>query len=97
MKLVWTEAAATDLEDIVTYIWFDSPPAAKKIRQRVEATALYLRSQPFMGRIGAMAGTREALAHPSYKIVYQVNDETVSILRVVHTSRQWPPADEELG
>ena len=91
MKLVWTTRAKNDLREIVIYIWFDNPDAAKRIRERIETTAAYLKSQPFMGRQGAIAGTREAIAHPSYRIVYRVTEETVFILSVLHTSRQWPP------
>ena len=46
-------------------------------------------------RMGAVAGTREAIPHPSYRIVYQVTGETVFILRIVYTSRQWPPVEDE--
>lgn len=95
MKLVWTTFAKRDLGEIVTYIWFDNPSAAKRVRERIEKTARYLKSQPFMGRIGEVSGTREAFVPPSYRIVYDVTEGTVSILRVVHTSRQWPPADDD--
>jgi len=95
VKLVWTAGARRELREIVSYIWFDDPGAAKRMRNRIETTAAYLKSQPFMGRPGAIAGTREAIPHPSYRIVYQVTDETVSILSVVHTARQWPPARNE--
>lgn len=91
MRLVWTAVAKQDLAEIVSYIWFENPAAARRIRSRIEATAGNLRSQPFSGRPGAIPGTREALPHPSYRIVYEVTDETVSVLRIVHTSRQWPP------
>ncbi|AYC99788.1 translation repressor RelE [Neorhizobium sp. NCHU2750] len=47
---------------------------------------------PFSGRRGAVAGTREIIPHESYRIVYQVDDETVSILMIIHTARLWPPA-----
>lgn len=95
MRLVWTNSAKRDLAEIVSYIWFDSPDAAKGIRHRVEATAIYLTSHPWMGRPGAMADTREAIPHPSYRIVYRVTEQTAFILRIVHTARQWPPVDDE--
>ena len=94
MRLVWTNRAKRDLVEIVSYIWTDNPTAARKIRSRVETLAAYLKSQPFIGRMGAIVGTREAIPHPSYRIVYQVTGETVFILRIVHTSRQWPPVED---
>ncbi len=94
MKLVWTAKAKHELGEIITGIWYDNPAAAKRMRDRIQATATYLKRQPFMGRVGAIGGTREAIPHPSYRVVYQVAHETVSILSVVHTARQWPPVDE---
>ncbi|MBN9243674.1 MAG: type II toxin-antitoxin system RelE/ParE family toxin [Mesorhizobium sp.] len=95
MKSVWTAQAKRELGDIVSYIWVDNPAAAKHVRKRIETTASYLKSQPFMGRQGAIAGTREAIPHPSYRIVYQLTGETVFILSIVHTARQWPPVAED--
>ena len=95
MRLVWTVGARREFADIVVHIWSDDPGAAKRIRSRIENTANYLKSHPFMGRSGAIAGTREAIPHPSYRIVYEVGEDAVFILSVVHTSRQWPPAADE--
>ena len=94
MKLVWTTRAKNDLREIVTRIWHDDPGAAIRMRTRIETTAAYLKLQPWMGRQGAIAGTREAIPHPSYRMVYKVKGETVSILTIVHTSRRWPPGEE---
>ncbi|MEQ1954537.1 type II toxin-antitoxin system RelE/ParE family toxin [Mesorhizobium sp. CN2-181] len=95
MKLVWTAKARHELAEIVSHIWADNPPAANRIRNRIQTSATYLKSQPFMGRPGAIDGTREAISHPSYRIIYQVADEIVSILSVVHTARQWPPGEDD--
>ena len=95
MKLVWTARAKRELGDIIAYIWVDNPAAAKRVRSRIETTAAYLKSQPFMGRPGAVTGTREAIPHPGNRIVYQLTGETVFILSIVHTARQWPPVTED--
>ncbi len=95
MKLVWTSRAKNDLREIVSYIWTDNPTAARKIGKRIETAAGYLGSHPLSGRPGAISGTRETVPHPSYRLVYQVTEETVFILRIVHTSRQWPPVEDE--
>ncbi len=95
MKLIWTHGAKRDLAEIASYIWRDNPAAAKKTRNRIETVAAYLRSQPFAGRPGTIAGTREIVPHPSYRIVYQLTEETVFVLGVIHTARQWPPVEDE--
>lgn len=97
MRLVWTAQARQELGEVVSYIWLEDPGAAKRMRQRIESTAIKLKSQPFMGRPGAIAGMRAAIPHPSYRMVYQVADEAVFILTIVHTARQWPPVDGEGG
>lgn len=95
MKLVWTTSAKLNLGEIVSYIAADNPTAARKIKGRIEGTVAYLARQPFMGRLGAIEGTREAIPHPSYRVVYRVAEDTVFVLAVVHTSRQWPPVTDD--
>lgn len=95
MKLIWTSHAKSNLRDIVSYISQEDPAAARKIKDRIGGVAMYLTRQPFMGRTGAIPGTREAVSHPSYRMVYQVSEEAIFILAVVHTARQWPPVEGE--
>ncbi|AXD16987.1 hypothetical protein IB695_04809 [Escherichia coli] len=40
---------------------------------------------------GKIPGTRELIPHESYRLVYQIDGETVWILTLVHTARLWPP------
>jgi addiction module RelE/StbE family toxin len=95
MRLVWTTGARDNLREIVSYIAADTPAAARKMRGRIEGLVKYLGHQPFMGRPGSIRGTREAIPHPSYRVVYSVTDGVVAILAVVHTARQWPPVTED--
>lgn len=97
MKLIWTTSAKQELREIVLFIGRHDPLAARKMHERIRRTIDYLKAQPFMGRPGGVAGTREAIPHPSYRVVYSVSDETVTIHSVFHTSRKWPPAAEEEG
>lgn len=53
-----------------------------------------LKDFPFMGRRGLIAGTREVIPHESYRVVYQVEGQTISILTIIHTARRWPPNDK---
>lgn len=50
-----------------------------------------LATSPRIGAIGRVAGTRELIPHESYRLVYEISDDEVWILAVVHTARRWPP------
>lgn len=93
MRLIWTRHAKENVKEIVRYIGTDDPAAARRVGDRITKRAAILARKPFMGRTGAVSGTRETIPHPSFRIVYQVTGEAVIIMAVVHTSRQWPPED----
>ncbi len=91
MKVEWTAGAKHDLKEIINYIALTNPQAAQRMNDRFHAAAALLRSSPYAGKLGALSSTREFISHPSYRMLYQIRGETVSILALVHTSRQWPP------
>ncbi|MGE3308094.1 MAG: type II toxin-antitoxin system RelE/ParE family toxin [Rhizobiaceae bacterium] len=95
--MIWTTSAKEELRELVSYIGRHDPLAARRMRDRIRATTDYLKSQPFMGRPGSLPDTREAIPHPSYRIVYGVSDGVITIHAIVHTSRQWPPASDKGG
>ncbi len=53
--------------------------------------AARLAAHPLLGRSGRIPGTRELILHKSYCLVYAIEQETVWLLALVHTARQWPP------
>ena len=94
MKVRWLAAARQDRRDIVAYIRDDNPRAAARMDQLFSDAAARLAEQPKLGRPGKIAGTRELIPHESYRLVYEIEEETVWILALVHTARQWPPVPE---
>ena len=56
--------------------------------------AATLVAHPKLGRPGIISGTHELIPHESYRLVYEITQETVWILALVHTARQWPPVRE---
>ena len=60
--------------------------------ERFEAAVGRLAEHPLMGRPGQIPGTRELIPHESYRLIYEVQADTVWILPLVHTARLWPPA-----
>ena len=90
LRLEWTDEAADDLQRIVDYISHYDLDAALKLRHRVMACAERLTDFPYMFTRGRVPGTREALAHPNYILVYRVEADAVEILSVLHARQQYP-------
>jgi toxin ParE1/3/4 len=88
--LVWRAEARADVAKIVRYIAKRNPPAARRLRQRIEQSVLPLVDHPDLFRPGRVPGTRELVAHPNYIVIYRVTDEAIEIVDVVHARRQYP-------
>ena len=90
MKVVWTSQALQDRVDILEYISEDNPLAAVRLDEFFSDSAKRLAAHPKLGRAGKIPGTREVIAHESYRLIYEINGDIVWMLALVHTSRQWP-------
>ena len=92
MELEFSEAALTDLLEIMTYIAEDNPVAAAMVDSTIHRQIAMLAEQPGIGRRGRMKGTKElVLAGLTYVVPYKVKRGVgVTILRVLHTARNWP-------
>lgn len=90
MKLVWSDPAVYDLEDIREYIAIDSDQnAARFIAQIIEA-AERLEAFPEFGRHVPEAQDEPAVREiifRKYRIIYRLERERVLILAVMHGSR----------
>ena len=95
MKIIWTPEAEQDRADVREYIAADNPRAAVRMDQLFSDVAAKLANFPMLGRAGQIPGTRELIPHESYRVVYQIEGETVWVLALVHTARQWPPVRED--
>jgi toxin ParE1/3/4 len=91
LNLIWRETARQDVRDIVTFIAEQNVHAALDLKARIEAAAERLIHHPYMFRTGRMPGTREALVHPNYVLVYCVGADAVEVVGVFHSRRQYPP------
>ena len=91
MTVRWTPAAVQDRVDIFDHIASGSLRAAARMDQLFSDAAASLSEFPLRGRTGAVAGTRELIPHESYRLVYEVEADTVWIMALVHTARLWPP------
>lgn len=91
MNVVWTPEAQQDREDIWDYIVENNPRAAAQMDELFSGTAAKLARYPQLGKSGKIPGTRELIPHENYRLVYEIEHETVWILALIHTARRWPP------
>lgn len=91
MIVRWIATANQDRADIIDYIAVDNPRAALKLDQLFSDAAAKLADFPMLGRAGKIPGTRELFPHEHYRLIYEVSDDTVWVLALVHTARLWPP------
>jgi len=92
MKIIWAPEARQDRFDVWDYIAADSTDAAVRMDKLFSDAVAKLADFPELGQPGKVAGTRELIPHESYRLVYEIEQETVWILALMHTARQWPPA-----
>jgi toxin ParE1/3/4 len=91
-KVVWTEPAVADLIETVEHIARDSPAFAATLAQRVcdagdSLAELSERGRPFPDP--AFPKYRE-LVVASYRLVYEVQSEAVTIHGIFHGARNVP-------
>lgn len=91
MKVVWTPQAERDRAAIWDYLEARDPVAALRIDRLFSNAVAQLADFPMIGHAGDIAGTRELTPHRSYRLVYEVAEDTVWILVLIHAARQWPP------
>lgn len=93
----WSRAALDDLKTQIAFIAANNPAASVRVADRIRDTVTAL-GRIAVGRPGRVAGTYEksVIGLPyviAYAITMQEGREFISVLRVIHTSRNWP-ADE---
>ena len=94
MRIVWTPEALRDRAEIWDYIAAENPAAAARMDRLFSDAVAKLAEFPMLGHAGEIAGTRELTPHRNYRLVYEIVDDTVWVLVLVHAARQWPPVRE---
>ena len=89
-EIIFTELAYEDLSAIKKYICNDNFSAAQEVIKHIFESIENLKGNPSIGRAGRVLRTRELIISKyPYVVPYQVRDNSVYILRVLHTSRKW--------
>jgi toxin ParE1/3/4 len=91
VRLEWSVWAQADRDAIFDRIEADNPRAAVAVDKRISDRVKVLGRLPRSGRPGRVEGTRElVITRTPYIVAYRIIGDTVRILRVLHSSRQWP-------
>jgi Plasmid stabilization system protein len=93
----WTDPAWDDLDEMSTYLIEQEEDfqIAGEMVARILHASEQLTALPWSGKPGRVPETRELRVQQTrYALVYAVSDTTVFILRVMHSSRLFPPAPE---
>ncbi|MFN3474271.1 MAG: type II toxin-antitoxin system RelE/ParE family toxin [Blastomonas sp.] len=90
MRLIWTIEAQADHDDIIGYIADRNPDAAERLKKLFDGCAKQLLEFPRMHRAGRVAGTREAIVHPNYLLIYNIEPDAIVITAVLHARQQYP-------
>lgn len=88
-QVVWSPKALEDLEAIATYISRDSASYAAAVVNKILEITRKLSHFPFAGRIVPEFGEdtiREQFAY-SYRIIYKVDSEGVTVAAVIYGKR----------
>ena len=93
IKIRWLRVASASLDAEYDYIQRENPKAARRVFTRITSVVKRLKDYPLSGRIGQVDGTRELIITGlPYMVIYRVATDGVEILRVFHTSRDYPAA-----
>jgi addiction module toxin, RelE/StbE family len=96
MRIKWLRLALQDINEIAEYIALDNPHAARQLVKQIWLKATLLSAHPEIGRPGRVSGTRELFIDGTrYIVPYRIVEDQIQILRVLHTSRNWPDNFED--
>ena len=87
--VIWSDPARADLRSIHDFIAHDSRHYAKKVTQDIVTKTDVLDELPRMGRVVLEFGneTIRELSIYSYRIIYEIKDEDIFVLAVIHKRR----------
>ena len=87
--IIWSKQSLDDIDAIAAYIKRDSVFYAKAVVDKFISTAESLSVYPEIGRIVPYVNEdsiRERFVY-SYRLIYQINDNHIEILAVIHGKR----------
>ena len=88
-KIVWTNRAIADLDEISEYIALDNIEAAFRVAERVVAHVVHLSKHPLIGSFVPETADESLrqIVEPPVRIFYEFDRETVYILHILRFER----------
>ncbi|GAB3438161.1 type II toxin-antitoxin system RelE/ParE family toxin [Massilia solisilvae] len=90
MRVIWSPEAKGDRRAIFQFIAANNHSAAIAFDHEIARAATLVSTFPHIGRAGRMAGTHEHVVARHYLLIYTLSGGAIRIVRVLHTSQQWP-------
>ena len=97
-RVVWSPRALDDVESIASYISRDSTAHASAVVTKIIRATKTLRRFPFAGRIVPEfedETLRERFVY-SYRIIYRIQAQTVTVAAVIHGRRMLEAVEPQL-
>jgi toxin ParE1/3/4 len=93
--VTWTARARADLKALHDYIAKDSPINAKRVVREMHRKADTLAETPRLGRVVPELDDPDIREIPAYswRLIYQLREQRVFVLTVIHKRRQPGAAD----
>jgi addiction module RelE/StbE family toxin len=92
VKIIWTQTARHDLENLRDYILEHDPGAASRIAAAIHHSVDTLMQFPARGRPGRLPGTRElVVVGTPYVVPYKLEGDVLVIVAVLHGAQRRPP------
>ncbi len=92
-KVIWSDHALNDIEQISEYISKDSPERASLFVARLIDAAEKMTEFPYLGRTIPEVIREEyrETKYGAYRIMYKVEEYGIILLAVVHSAKDWKP------
>lgn len=88
MKIIWTELALLDAENIKAYIEQDSEIYATRVIEKIIEAIENLKMFSQMGRVVPefkKHDIREILVY-NYRVIYEVQNQAITVLTIIHSA-----------
>ena len=91
MKIIISNKAKFDIQDIFHYIATDSPQYAKETYENIDAKIQQLNYSPYIGKYVPELKDKyyRELIYKSYRIIYYISENKIYINSVIHSSRNF--------